>query len=247
MKTVKILSVGNSFSQDAHAYLHQILLNVGIDSICYDLIVGGCPLDLHSEYMKSNKKEYILEINGIGAKERVNMEESALLYDWDFVTFQQASRKTGQPETFEPFLPELMSYFNEKVPSAKQYLHQTWAYEKNTGINWFQTYDFDQKKMYGAIIDTFKLYSDKYSLPLIRAGEVIQTLRSKKPFDIDQNGTAPTRDGFHLNIPYGRYAVGLTWANALCGVDPEDVTFVPEDADAEICELIRKTVKEVLQ
>ena len=41
-------------------------------------------------------------------------------------------------------------------------------------------------------------------------------------------GDTVTRDGFHLSESHGRYAAALTWAQTLCGVDPDTVDWMPE-------------------
>ena len=44
---MKILSIGNSFSEDAQRYLHQIANANGDDIFCANLYIGGCSLERH--------------------------------------------------------------------------------------------------------------------------------------------------------------------------------------------------------
>ena len=44
---VKILSIGNSFSVDAHAYLHALAKKRGFDIKAVNLAIGGCSLETH--------------------------------------------------------------------------------------------------------------------------------------------------------------------------------------------------------
>ncbi|MDD6308286.1 MAG: DUF4886 domain-containing protein [Clostridia bacterium] len=44
---INILSIGNSFSQDAQKYLHQIAQADGFNLDAYNLFIGGCPLSRH--------------------------------------------------------------------------------------------------------------------------------------------------------------------------------------------------------
>ena len=44
---MKILSIGNSFSQDAQRYLHRLAKNEGVDMKTVNLYIGGCPLRSH--------------------------------------------------------------------------------------------------------------------------------------------------------------------------------------------------------
>ena len=61
---MNILSIGNSFSQDAQRYLHQIARADGVKLTCVNLYIGGCPLSKHYRNMLSEKSEYSLEVNG---------------------------------------------------------------------------------------------------------------------------------------------------------------------------------------
>lgn len=244
---IKILSIGNSFSQDAHGYLHQILSSADVDSLCVDLIIGGCTLETHSKNIENNLRNYILEINSIQSKSNVSIEEFLDLYDWDVITNQQASLYSGVESSFEPYLGRVLSYIDSKSPSSRKFLQKTWAYESDAELDWFKMYDRDQLKMYRQITECFDKFSSKYGIPYIPSGDVIQALRGTEYFNYTQGGLKITRDGFHLNIPYGRYAVGLTWAKMLADVDPEDVSYVPEGADASICAFIRRFVSDFLK
>ena len=44
---MKLLSIGNSFSQDAQRYLHRIAAAAGESLKCVNLYIGGCSLRTH--------------------------------------------------------------------------------------------------------------------------------------------------------------------------------------------------------
>lgn len=246
--TLKILTFGNSYGQDSQKYLHAILDSVGIDSICFDLVISGCSLERHHTTVKENIRDYRLEINAIPGKQLVTIEDVIGLYDWDVITFHQASRFSGFMDSYEPYLGELLAYVKEKSPSSKVYLQETWAYGNECHKDdWFERYDRDQQKMYRMIRESYGFYAKKYGLPLIRTGEVIESLRGKAYFNEENGGISLHRDGFHMNIPYGRYIVGLVWAKTLAGIDPTEVAYDPDDSDPEICEYIRNAVSEFYQ
>lgn len=47
-KTVRILAIGNSFSQDAvEQYLHELAEAEGISTIIGNMFIGGCSLERH--------------------------------------------------------------------------------------------------------------------------------------------------------------------------------------------------------
>ena len=44
---MRILAIGNSFSQDATAMLQPVLAASGIQAEVVNLYIGGCPLERH--------------------------------------------------------------------------------------------------------------------------------------------------------------------------------------------------------
>ena len=53
MGTVRILAIGNSFSEDAAYYVHPMAAAAGIDVKIVNLYIGGCSLETHWRNMES--------------------------------------------------------------------------------------------------------------------------------------------------------------------------------------------------
>ena len=101
---MKILAIGNSFSQDAVSYLHQIAAAGGTDVKVVNLYIGGCPLITHWENVEQDAKQYIYERNGASEERMVSIREALEEEAWDIVTLQQASAFSGRFDTYEPYL-----------------------------------------------------------------------------------------------------------------------------------------------
>ena len=69
---MRILSIGNSFSQDATWYLHEIAEAGGREAETWNLYIGGCSLYRHAKNLRGALKEYSLEINGQGTAEAIS-------------------------------------------------------------------------------------------------------------------------------------------------------------------------------
>lgn len=52
----QILSIGNSFSQDAQRYLHELAKSEGMDLQTVNLYIGGCSLERHFRNLKGDKR-----------------------------------------------------------------------------------------------------------------------------------------------------------------------------------------------
>ena len=189
---------------------------------------------------------YNYELNGNTHMGRtVSIMEGLIEEDWDFVTLQQASAVSGLPATYHPYLEELSAYVKKYAPNAKQIIHETWAYEVTTKSKAYQTtYGGDQKMMYAAVTAAYHEAAEFLGIDIIRAGELIQALRSDPMFDVKEGKYLTTRDGNHLSIPYARYADGALWVEKLCGGDIYKASFIPEGADAYTINRIKRYVKQ---
>ena len=58
---IRLLSVGNSFSQDAHRCLHDIAAAAGVEVECVNLYIGGCSLEQHWQNVQSGEPAYEYE------------------------------------------------------------------------------------------------------------------------------------------------------------------------------------------
>ena len=243
---MKLLSIGNSFSQDAQEWLHQIAVANGVALETTNLMIGGCSLETHWNHMTDGESAYYLEQNGKNMDRMVTLEEGLALDAWDVVTVQQVSHHSGQPQTYIPYLTELVAYVREKCPTAKIYFHQTWAYEIDSDHGGFLNYNRDQQEMYRRIGDCTEMACRLIDATVLPSGPVVQYLRENTPeFDYKNGGLSLNRDGFHLSWDYGRYAAAATWFKVLTGKVPA-VNAFPE-WDAHLVDVIHAAVATVVE
>jgi hypothetical protein len=249
---MKILAIGNSFSRDATAYLHQLLNDCGVENTIVNLYIGGCPLERHWRNIEQNRSDYEYQRNGQIVERRVSIQQALAEEEWDIIVTQQASHDSGWAESYEPFLTLMTDYLRKMAPKAKLCLHQTWAYEKDSNHDNFMRYSRDQALMYRKLTTCYRDAAKRHGVGLIPSGDVIQALRQEEPFRYGEGGMSLCRDGYHVHLIYGRYALSCTWARALCGVDLEKSGYVPVSecdpaltADASLLALIRRVVMTV--
>ena len=244
---MKILSIGNSFSADAHEYLYQLAQQRSIDLETVNLAIGGCSLQRHWENVEQNNSNYGYSINGgPWADKDVTIDEIIKSEQFDVVTLQQVSHFSGQYETYQPYLDRIVEYVREHQPSAELYFHNIWAYEIDSDHEFFPIYDRDQKKMYNEVCKATDMACKAINAKIIPSGKVIQALRERLPqFDYSNGGESLCRDGFHMSLTYGRYAVALTWLVALTGVQAEPLPFMDLEIStiSQICEIVNEIVE----
>jgi len=124
-KTVRLLTVGNSFSQNATRYLDGLVKAAGDTLIHWPLSIGGASMEVH--WVKAQHHEIdAKDPRGLYGKKSLSQELSSDA--WDYVTIQQASIKSHNIATYRPFAKQLHDYIKKAAPKAEILVHQTWAY-----------------------------------------------------------------------------------------------------------------------
>lgn len=226
---LKVLSIGNSFSDDAQAWAPQVFASAGEEALFGNLYIGGCSLERHLHAAKTGEAGYSYRRNMItmGDEGTATLDTGLLDEDWDYVTLQQASHFSGQWATYEPYLAPLSDYIHRRCPRARLVVHQTWAYELDSRHAGFAHYDHSQAHMYDALKDCYERAARRLDAPIIPCGDAVQRARAMEPFDYAHGGRSLCRDGFHLSLVAGRYLAALTWFAFFTGRSPEEVPFVP--------------------
>lgn len=228
---VRILAIGNSFSEDAiESHLYNLANTAGKTVVIGNLYIGGASLELHVQNATSNGSSY--EYRKVGTdgvrKNYTKVSIATALADeqWDYISFQQVSQNSGQYNTFEASLPTLYNYVKERAvnPNVQYILHQTWAYAQNSTHSGFANYDKNQMTMYNAIVNAYTQAKTLISASLIvPAGTAIQNARTSLV------GDNFTRDGYHLTIPFGRYTAACTWFEAIFGTSVVGNSYKPAE------------------
>lgn len=239
---MKILSIGNSFSQDAQAYLYRIARAAGTPMKTVNLMIGGCSLERHYRNMLSQADAYGFELNGMATGLSVSLDRALLSDTWDVITLQQVSHASPRYETFQPYLDALAQYVRRCQPKAKLYLQQTWAYEAGGRRLCVELgYQTPAQMLSDLKASYANAAQDIAADGVIPSGEVL--LRA-----LELGAPTVHRDGFHAGLGLGRYLLGLTWYGTLTGKDTDGLRITDFDAPITEAELriAHQAVKDVL-
>ncbi len=216
---MKILGIGNSFSQDATRYLYQIAKSNGDDFTVVNLYIGGCTLEMHHNNLKENLSNYQLQLNGQITDKYVSIIDALKMDDWDVVTIQQGSYESFIYEKFTPYLQPLTTAIKTYAKNAKIYVHQTWAYESDSErIKMVTNYKNSAEMFKDVKVCYDKMKEDINASGIITSGELIELLKNYDTANL-------YRDGFHMSLGLGRFAVALLWYATLSGKGVENVNF----------------------
>jgi len=237
-KTIKVLAIGNSFSEDAiEQYLYELAAAQGDSLVIGNAYIPGCSIDMHTENLKTSATNYAYRkiVGGIKTEEKgVSLQRIILDEPWDVITLQQASHFSGIAESYKNLASLRRSV---KLLATNQevqiWWHMTWAYANSFKSERFAAYDNDQRKMYGEILNCVRNEVRKVGInTVIPSGIAIRLMCYRI-------GDVLTRDGYHLSYDIGRYTVACTWCEKLTGRIVDGNSYWPEGIsmdDAKLCQ-----------
>lgn len=199
---VKILTIGNSFANDATAYLPAMAKAGGKDLLLFRANLGGCSFERHARHLKAYeanpedpqgspylgkfvRSEDVVppsiasgttEVDKNSQEKPKNISLCVALESekWDYVTIQQLSNDSFKFETFEPYAGTIIDYVKKYAPTAKIVIHQTWAYREDCPL--FKN-GLNQQTMFERLVDAYDQLAKKYDLEIVPVGTAIQEAR----------------------------------------------------------------------
>lgn len=203
--TLRILAIGNSFTEDATQYLNQMVEVSGIDPKClciYTTTIGGAGFSTWIDNYNSHKTINITRVAGEYDMHAAGSLADVLPLKWDVIVVQQASDK---------------SYLWNSYNSLREYVDLLVSQCGNKDVClvfqlvWSHTTSEMPYVLQGNIACCQKMMK-RYGIDvIIPTGTAIQRARNT---EINDNRYL-TRDNWHLNYGIGRYIASCTWFEAL--------------------------------
>ncbi|MDO5316999.1 MAG: DUF4886 domain-containing protein [bacterium] len=236
----RFLSIGNSFSQQMFSSSYKFaasakLLGHPLDAV--GLVKGGCSLLTHWN-MRADKGTYTLykdftskenPLAGLSGTD-VCLTDVLAAVDWDVIVIQQVSTDSPNPETYEPYMGNLVALFRELAPNAELRFQQTWAYDRDCAINSSFKFGGDVAKrdaMYDNIRDTVAEVCERYGMGIIPTGYAIQLYRYGLPVRTAAQDFCSADHRHMSNGQGGNYLQMLTWCMAAFGEMPTKTQIAP--------------------
>ncbi len=255
-KDIKVLTIGNSFANNAATYIRSIGAADGENIIVGKANISSSTLETHVRLYGEDKKSYPLSITGKVVPFNCTLTECLEAEEWDFITIQQVSFKSHLFDTYEPYLTKLNNIIKKHAPQAKVIFHQTWAYTEKCArladpTNSYYTKYFNgmtQDDMFAGIEYASKQASETIGCRIFPSGLAFQNARKVKPdssFDnvggfLNNNG-----DGYHAN-ERGKFLAGAVYYECMTGNSMLDNTYKVSDISDENMEILRKAAHEAV-
>jgi hypothetical protein len=212
-KTVRILSIGNSFSRNATNHLDDLAEAGGHTLIHTPIVVGGASLELHSEkaiaHAKDPKDKAGLYANGRSLVQELKAEK------WDYVTIQQASIKSHDLTTYQPHAGRLWEIIQKNAPSARLLIHQTWAYRKddprftrpNNEVNGPKT----QEEMYRMLSAAYAAITKELGARRLPVGDALYMADTDAKWGYRTDETFDFKKAAYPQLPDQKHSLHTGW------------------------------------
>lgn len=242
-KTLNILMIGNSYSDDTSQWVNEICNDLGIEVNIGNLYIGGCSLETHYQNLKNDKNSYEFRHDkvlnsGWTTDPNTSIKTALNYFDWDYISLQQASALSGVESSYE-YVYDVIDQVYQIKEDAQFVWNMTWAYEQDSGHSSFGTYGNSQSIMYQSIINTVKseILSNQDILTIIPNGTAIQNARTSYV------GDNLCRDVYcHLTNDFGRYIAGLMFVKSMTGIDISNIKFAPAGMNKDLIKIAIESV-----
>ncbi len=219
--TVRLLTIGNSFSRNATNHLDDLAAAGGHTLIHRSIVVGGASLELHAG--KAQKHEANPEDKAGLYKNGLSLKAELLAEPWDYVTIQQASVKSHDLATYRPFAQWLADYSATYAPTAKLLVHQTWAYRKDDP-RFTQPSDkpgepATQEEMYHGLTTAYETIAAELGARLIPVGDAFFAAGTDAKWGFQPDTTFNFNSAQPPELPLQTHSlhVGWRWAKPATG------------------------------
>lgn len=235
MREIKILSIGNSFSEDTMEHIPNIVKSLGIKKFKFaNLYIGGCSINQHYNNAINDIGNYKYFVNigeGWNVTESYKISDAVKDEKWDYISIQHGtgdkSRYTS-PESYENLLP-LVKYIKTIANTdTKIAFNMAWVADSESTHHEITSYGGNQVLMYEKLTNLTKelIFSMKEMDVISPTGTAIQNARTCI-------GKKLTRDDFHLSYDLGRYIAGLTFLKSLCNINVDFVEWAPDGVNEQ--------------
>ncbi len=224
LKGLKVLTIGNSFAQNAAQYASEIALANGKEMTFGYLFYPSCTLDMHYQAATENLAVFRFRTfyNNTGTTIKdvassfvsspstsATIEEALEYADWDVIVFQQESANAKDYTTFSN-LGNLINYVKGYNDTAKLMFHQVWRWG---------SWEADQ-------FDLIKANSERaaieYGLDIIPTGLAFEYAREA----LGSETVVNENDGnWQHASAQGQYIAGAVYTAKLFGIEISATTF----------------------
>ena len=238
MKPLRLLAIGNSFTESLLRDLPPMAAAEGRPLAFANLYIGGCPLRRHAENLEASAaapsfRPYrasfrgFPEEDGLAGEAPASANEMLARGDWDVVTVQQASHESWDYANYQPWGHAVVEAIRRACPGAEVAIQQTWAYRADDDrLRPGGAWGFDQAGMADRVFAAYDRFAaDEGIARQIPTGRAVWIIRRRevapfRPYEVSdlagyrwpdlppQAGDVVGRLGWRRNGDTGEMEIG---------------------------------------
>lgn len=220
-KSVKVLTIGNSFAENASVFATEIAAAQGYNLTFGYIKYPSCTIAQHCENAVKNNAVYKFaytqylgavssQVVKDGSTSFATVKEALEFMNWDIVVIQQGSTESYNYASYEK-AGDLIAYVKNILPAAEIMVHETWSW-----ATWAA--DGNKNNNFKYIEDCYhQLAADNGNLKIIPSGRAFEFAR-KAGIGVNDS------DNQHANS-YGQYLAGACYVAEIFGADILKNTF----------------------
>lgn len=214
-RTIRLLTIGNSLSQDATRWLGRLAQAAGHVLEPEECAVGGASLEQHWKRAEAFARDPADPAGRYPT--RKSLVDALESRPWDVVTIQQVSTLSHDAETFQPYADRLAALVAEHAPTARLWLHETWEYRADaprfTATATKPGEPRSAEEMYRGIRAAYRTMADALDAPVIPAGDAFHMALEHDRFRHRVDPAFEPARAVHPALPdqSGSLHVGWTW------------------------------------
>ena len=245
-KSVSILCIGNSFSQDTVEYTVKLLVALGVEDVkVANMYYGGCSINKHYEFATQDQAVYQYELHSSSGSKTImgiRISEAIAYEKWDWISIQHGTGDGSRYAEQDSYtnLAALITYIkNLAGADTKIAFNMTWVGERGSHPEMI-AFGNKQDEYFDAICDLTANYVANVAGVdrVCPTGTAVQNARSTKIGIL-------TRDNYHLNMK-GQYIAGLAFVAALTGIDFSGLDYAPNGVSEEDLQIALAAVRAAL-
>lgn len=222
---VSVLTIGNSFAENALRVLPQLAEAAGHELIVGRANLGGCSFERHWNHVAAFEKDPKSVAGSPYEKGTRSLHELLTSRKWDFITVQQVSFKSHDLSTYTPFAEDLCAYVRKHAPDSKLLVQQIWAYRvddprfvpKNAGKE-----PHTHLEMYQQVRAAYHTLADELDLEIIPSGNAMFLADTNPKWGYKPDLAFDFKTAVHPALPDQSHSlhVGWTWRKLTDDAEP---------------------------
>ncbi|TWT92223.1 DUF4886 domain-containing protein [Neorhodopirellula pilleata] len=214
-KTIRLLTIGNSFAENALTYLPSLVESAGHKLVVGRANLGGCTLERHWKHAQQFEADPDGKEGSPYGGGKYSLKDLLTKDRWDFITIQQVSYTSHDLQTYQPFANNLHRYIREHAPDATILVHQIWAYRSDDPR--FQTSNEGKEPhthavMYDQVRDAYRALAKKLNLNVLPSGDAMFRADTDPVWGYRVDDQFDFENASYPNLPDQKHSLHVGWS-----------------------------------